>query len=83
MKYADRFCSYKEEYTPKHKYTYSGPCRATGEEYSVSIPGHELFAYRQGSYIQDAMSSLSAGDRSFLLDGLSPKGWKLWFGDAE
>jgi len=74
MKYADRFCTYKEE---AGNYIYTGTCIQTGKPYSVTIPGRALFAYRQGAMIQDAMPMLSTGDCEFLLSGYSPEGTEL------
>ena len=83
MRYADQFCSYEEEYTPEHQYVYTGCCIATGKRYTVTVPGTELWAYRQGSYIQDAMPSVPPPDREFLINGVSPDGWKEWYGELE
>lgn len=78
MFYADHHCECREVYNP-HGYVFTGKCVETGEMHSVTIPGPELFAYRQGAKIQDAMSSISPEDREFLMSGVSPKGWKnLW-----
>jgi len=68
MKYADRFLSYDEEYKPKHYYHYHGEC-LEGNHHEVIVPAEELFRYRNGDYIQDALVSLSASDREFLLTG--------------
>ncbi len=51
----------------------------TKKPYSVTIPGNELFKYRQGEYIQEAMPSVSADDREFLISGTSPEGWEILF----
>ena len=80
MFYADTFCTHAEEFGEDgHWHIYQGVCTITGEKYSVRVPGRELFAYRQGKSIQDAMSSLSAEDREFLISGVSPAGWKKIF----
>lgn len=81
MRYADRHCTYTESHTPRHTYTFTGPCFVTGKPYSVTVPAEELFAYRQGKYIQDAMPSVSKEDREFLISGTSPDGWRQLFGD--
>jgi hypothetical protein len=54
----------------------------TGKDYSVTVKGHELYAYRQGAYMQDALKSLSAADREFLMSGMSPEGWAKAFGEG-
>jgi len=84
MMYADLKCTYKEDFTGgRHVYIFSGPCKITNKIYSVRVPGNELFAYRQGEYIQKAMKSVSADDRQFLMTGYSPEGRKQVMGDEE
>lgn len=82
MRYADSCCTVRESYDP-HTYTFTGRCVVTDEEYSVTVKAKELFAYRAGALIQDAMPSLSKDDREFLLSGMSPKGWEQAFGDSD
>ena len=79
MRYFDRHCECLELYQPEHVYVFTGPCIATGKTYSVSVPAAELYAYRQGAYIQDALRSVSQDDREFLLSGISPAGWSQEF----
>ena len=84
MRYADQHCSYTESKEPEpHTYTFTGPCMVTGRPYSVTVLAKELFAYRQDIHIQDAMPSVSAEDREFLISGTSPEGWKEVFGSEE
>ena len=82
MLYADNKCTYEERSNP-HRYIFKGTCIVTGKQVVVSIPGNELFQYRQGKYIQDAMPSVSAEDREFLMSGISAEGWHLTFTDSE
>ena len=64
---------YTEAYGEQgHTYTFTDPCRVTGEEYSVTVKGPELFRMRQTNSIM-ALASLDAGDREFLISGTSPK----------
>ncbi len=79
MRYADSNCTHTEVYQPKHGYRFTGPCLITGNQYSVFVPARELFAHRSGALIQDAMPSVSAGDREFLMTGMSPDGWNQAF----
>lgn len=79
MFYADRFCTYTEVYKPEHLYIFTGPCVVTGKMVSVSVKGPELYAYRQGGYIQDTLRSLSVDDREFLMSGYSKEGWDADF----
>jgi hypothetical protein len=81
MRYADARCTYTETYTPEHTYTFTGPCAITGKPYSVTVPAAGLFAYRQGAYIQDAFPDLPAGDREFLMSGISPEAFDSMFGN--
>jgi hypothetical protein len=83
MMYADSHCTYDETCKPVHGYTFTGPCVVTGEPYSVFIPAPELFAYRRGDKIQDAMPSVKPEDREFLMSGTSPEGWNQVFGPEE
>ena len=70
---------YTEAYGEQgHTYTFTGPCRVTGEEYSVTVKGPELFRMRQTNSIM-ALKSLDSGDREFLISGTSPKGWDKLF----
>lgn len=79
MYYADSRCTVTERRDP-HVYVFTGPCLATGKTYSVTVPAAELFAYRAGAMIQDALVSVSAEDREFLMSGFSPEGWDETFG---
>ena len=84
MRHADGYCAYKENFQDgKHSYTFMGPCIQTGKAYSVTIPAQELYAYRRGAMIQDAMPSVKAEDREFLMSGYSPEGWKEIFSNEE
>lgn len=42
-----------------------------------------LQAYKKGAYMQDAFSFLSAGEREFLISGLTPAEWERLFGKDE
>ena len=78
-RYIDRL-NYTEAYGDDgHTYTFTGPCKVTGEEYSVTVKGSELFRMRQTDSIT-SLASLDAGDREFLISGTSPKGWDILFG---
>jgi len=75
-------CECKEVFEP-HRYYFTGPCSITGKSYTVAVSGKCLYNLRQGMHIQDAMPALSAGDREFLLTGISPEGWDQMFGDYD
>lgn len=80
MRYAEKYCDYKETYeNGEHFYIFTGKCVKTHKEYSVKVPGKELYAYNQGALIQNAMPSVSRQDREFLISGFSPEGWNILF----
>jgi hypothetical protein len=82
--YADNYCTYEEEHTSEGDfYVFTGPCKKTGQPYSVRVPAKALYKYRQGASIQDAMPMLSRDDREFLMSGYSPEGWNQVFADDE
>ena len=82
MTYADSCCTYKELNNP-HRYAFTGKCIITKKMVTVEIPGKELYAYRQGKHIQDAMPSVSKADREFLMSGISEEGWQQTFSGEE
>lgn len=68
MKYAINHCEC--ERTPTHC-VYTGHCiGGCGEVIKVEVPLAEVRAYEKGALIQDAMPSLSASDREFLISGI-------------
>lgn len=78
MTYADNCCTCVETYDGnKHFYVYSGKCAISGKPVTVKVPGAELFAYRQGALIQNAMPSVPAGEREFLMTGISEESWAV------
>jgi len=80
MRYADSHCESKEVFEPVHGRVFTGKCVVTGKPHSVFVPAAELFAYRQGKLIQDAMPSVGKDDREFLMSGMSPEGWEQAMG---
>ncbi len=79
-KYLDMGCTCKEEYLPEHSYTFTGNCIITNTRQQVIVPAKELFEYRQGKTIQEAMPSLTDDQREFLMSGISAEGWNKTFG---
>lgn len=67
MQYADRRC---KVIATDAGYLVTGKDLFTGKEVKVTIPCHELWAYRQGAMIQHAMPSLSVQEREFLISGI-------------
>ena len=76
--YIDRLRYTEDHGEQGHTYTFTGSCIATGEEYSVTVKGPELFNMRQTNSMM-ALVSLDPGDREFLISGISPKGWDKLF----
>lgn len=67
MRYADAFC---EVISVGNYYIVKGRDVFTSNPVMVKVPSRELFNYRQGMMIQDAMPSLSADEREFLISGI-------------
>ena len=67
MRYADSNCTICRN---GNDYIVKGKDRFTGTQVTVRVPAHEMFAYRQGAYLQDAMVSVSDAEREFLLSGM-------------
>ena len=76
MRYADSSCTYVEKCDP-HVYIFKGECILTGVNHEVSVPANELNSYRYGAYIQEALKSVDAGDREFLMSGISPDAYDI------
>jgi hypothetical protein len=51
-------------------------------EREIDITAEQLFAWKiRNMHIQDAMPNVSAGDREFLMTGITPEEWDAEFGD--
>lgn len=83
MLYADNCCTYTEQFKPEHAYVFTGPCIQTGKPHSVTVPAKQLNEYRRGihKHIQDAFPQMSAGDREFLMSGISPEAFDALFSE--
>ena len=68
MRYADACC---EVVSVGSHYIVKGKDVFTGSDVTVKIPSEELFNYRKGMMIQDAMPSLTCDEREFLISGMS------------
>jgi len=61
-----------------------GKCVWSGKDYATAeFPRAALEAYENGQNIQDACHMLSAGDREFILSGISPAAWNAAFPPEE
>lgn len=67
MRYADAKC---QIVSTGAEYIVTGNDVFTGKPVTVCIPAPDLFAYRQGALIQDAMPTLSDAEREFLISGM-------------
>lgn len=64
---------YTEEFEPVHGYRFSD------DNHTVFVPADEMFTYNQGELIQNAMPSVSAEDREWLMTGITPDCWGSMF----
>lgn len=74
MAHLDRL-RYRESMT---HYLFYGPCILCKQPQDVAVVKAELYKYRRGALIQNAMPNLSAAEREFLISGICdncfPKG---------
>lgn len=49
----------------------------------ISVTEAQLQNWGQGMHIQDAMPNVSAGDREFLMNGVTPEEWNEIFGECD
>lgn len=55
----------------------------SGTDFTVTVSEQELSKWQGGAYIQDAMPTLSAEEREFLISGFTPHEWNIIFGDDD
>lgn len=60
-----------------------GYAKLTRHNYSIIVSIRALYAFKQGSLVQDAFPELSATDREFLITGLNPTEQAKLFGPEE
>lgn len=70
-----------QAYHPVHVYWIEGPCCVTGKTQKVCVVAEELYRFRQGEMIQDALISNTSDELEFLMNGYSVEGWSERFGD--
>jgi hypothetical protein len=81
MNYADAACRFTED---SNNYIVVGECLSCKKSVMVHIPKPHLYKYRQGAHIQDAMPTLTPGDREFLISGVcEPCFDEMWVEDDE
>lgn len=79
MRHADTHCKYIETYTDipldGHYYHFNGDCVICGQPQKVTVKGRELFKYRQGELMQNALKSNTDEEREFLMSGICSQCW--------
>jgi hypothetical protein len=57
----------------------------SGKEHTMflDITEDQVAAYAAGAYVQDAFPNLSAGEREFIMTGITPTEWDEVFGGDE
>lgn len=56
-----------------------GKCVVTNKPYSVTVKLKDYEDWTQGKLTQQAFPYLDAGQREFLISGISPEGWEEEF----
>jgi hypothetical protein len=65
-------------------HTVVNKCLITRKIYSVRVNIDDYMNWRNGSLLaQQAFPYLSAGDREFLISGISPEGWDQMYSDDQ
>ena len=55
----------------------------SGKEHTMflDITEDQIAAYAAGAFVQDAFPNLTAGEREFIMTGITPTEWDEVFGD--
>lgn len=74
MKYANERCNQQEYVLEGRKFIkFTGVCIYSGRLFDVIVPAEEVEKANRGKLsIEDALKSLSAEEREFLVSGISP-----------
>lgn len=80
-KYAFRGC--QQNRLPDGTIAVFGPCVITNKIYSVTVSPSDLERFKAGSTAAQCFPYLQAGDREFLISGISDAGWRLIFPDDD
>ena len=65
------------------KITRRSPITGEVNVMTLAITAGQLAAWRGGELIQDAMPTLSAEEREFLVSGCTPEDWQQLWGSEE
>jgi hypothetical protein len=49
----------------------------------IPVTEAQLAAWESGQYIQDAMPNISAGEREFIMTGVTPEEWESMFAEED
>jgi hypothetical protein len=58
-------------------------CQTCDKEYVLMVDPKDLQRWRDGAYIQDALSYLKAGERELLLSGTCDACWYELYGEED
>jgi hypothetical protein len=50
---------------------------------NIPVTHHQIFRWRDGVSIQDAMPHLDADDREFIKTGITPEEWDKYCGEVK
>lgn len=81
--YAFRACSVSPLPGATRAVQVTGPCHTCSAPQAVAVEPTDLEKFRQGGYVQDCFSYLSADEREFLLSGICSKCWQDLFGSED
>lgn len=59
------------------------PISGSINEMDLDISPEQIKRWENGEYIQTAMGHLSAGEREFVMTGITPEEWADMFGEEE
>ena len=63
------------------KITRVSPLSGNKNSIEINVTQEQINRWENGELIQNAMPELSAGEREFLISGITPKEWNETFGE--
>ena len=76
MRYANSRCTQVEYVLEGRKFIkFTGVCIISNRMFEVIVPAEDVEKTKKGMLTQDALTSLSAEEREFLITGISPFAW--------
>jgi hypothetical protein len=58
-------------------------CVSCQTPHNLTVPAQNYMDWRNGTYIQNALSMLNKDDREMLVSGICPECWDAMFGDDD